>query len=92
MAKTVGVVMTERIVASVIEGHKVAGELRHYPEKQDDEGESGEALIEMPADSLWDLICDQIAALAPAGSGVEAVGVAMPGMIRKRPQLRRRPH
>ncbi len=28
------------------------------------------------------MICDHIAALAPAGSGVEAVGVAMPGMIR----------
>jgi predicted NBD/HSP70 family sugar kinase len=28
------------------------------------------------------MICDHIAELAPAGSGVEAVGVAMPGMIR----------
>lgn len=81
MAKTVGVVMTERIVAGLIEGHKLAGELRHFPEKRDGELED-DALIEMPADSLWETICDHIAALAPKGSGVEAVGVAMPGMIR----------
>lgn len=82
MAKTVGVVMTERIVAGLIDGHKLAGELRHFPAKQDDEAEHGEGLIEMPADSLWEMICDRVAALAPAGSGVEAVGLAMPGMIR----------
>jgi glucokinase len=82
MAKTVGVVMTERIVAGLIEGHKLAGELRHFPEKQDDNAEHGDELIEIPADTLWEMICDHIAALAPSGSGVEAVGVAMPGMIR----------
>ena len=35
MAKTVGVVMTERIVAGLIDGHKLVGELRHFPEKRD---------------------------------------------------------
>jgi glucokinase len=82
MAKTVGVVMTERIVAGLIDGHKLVGELRHFPEKRDLEAESAEELIEIPADSLWEMICDHIAALAPKGSGVVAVGVAMPGMIR----------
>jgi predicted NBD/HSP70 family sugar kinase len=82
MAKTVGVVMTERIVAGLIDDHKVVGELRHYPEKKDEDADDGGGLIEMPADSLWEMICDYVAALAPAGSGVSAVGVAMPGMIR----------
>ncbi|MGC2161033.1 MAG: ROK family protein [Silvibacterium sp.] len=82
MAKTVGVVMTEWVVAGLIDGHKLAGELRHFPEKRDEETENNGALIEMPADALWEMICDHIAALAPAGSGVEAVGLAMPGMIR----------
>ena len=82
MAKTVGVVMTERIVAGLIDGHKLVGDLRHFPEKRDLEAENADELIEIPADSLWDMICDHIAALAPKGSGVEAVGVAMPGMIR----------
>ena len=79
MAKTVGVVMTERIVAGLIDGHKIVGELRHFPEKRDD-AESGEELIEIPADGLWEMICDHIEALAPKGSEVNAVGVAMPGM------------
>jgi glucokinase len=82
MAKTVGVVMTERIVAGLIDGHKLVGELRHFPEKRDHDGETEDVLIDVPADSLWDIICDSIAALAPKGSGVEGVGVAMPGMLR----------
>ncbi len=81
MAKTVGVVMTDRIAAGLIDGHAIAGSLRYFPEPEGGEiDENG--LIEMPAESLWDLICDLVAALAPAGSGVEAVGMAMPGMIR----------
>lgn len=82
MAKAVGVVMTERIVAGLIDDHKLVGEIRHFPEKPDGDSEADDGLVEMPADSLWEMICDQIAALAPAGSGVAAVGVAMPGMIR----------
>jgi predicted NBD/HSP70 family sugar kinase len=82
MAKTVGVVMTERIVAALIDGHQVVGDLRHFPEKKETDADDNGALIEMPADALWDLICSYIAALAPKGSGVTAVGVAMPGMIR----------
>jgi glucokinase len=82
MAKTVGVVMTERIVAGLIDGHRVVGELRHFPEKKELDADENGALIDMPADSLWDVICDLIAALAPKGSGVTAAGVAMPGMIR----------
>jgi glucokinase len=81
MAKTVGVVMTDRIAAGLMDGHKVVGSLRYFPEQK--EGETDEAgLIEMPAESLWELICDMVASLAPAGSGIDAVGVAMPGMIR----------
>ena len=81
MAKTVGVVMTEKVVAGLIEDHKVASEIRHYPvHEHDPEEESG--LIEKPADALAELLCEQIAALAPAGSGVSAVGIAVPGIVR----------
>lgn len=82
MAKTVGVVMTERIVAGLIEEHRISGALQHFPDKTDEEFERDDALVELPADSLWEMICDHIASLAPKGSGVSAVGVAMPGMIR----------
>src|SRR6201997_31451 len=81
MAKTVGVVMTEKVVAGVIEDHKVASEIRHYPaQEHDPEEESG--LIEKPADALAELLCEQIAALAPAGSGINVVGIAVPGIVR----------
>lgn len=80
MAKTVGVVMTHRIVTGLIDGHTVAGELQHFPAEDELEDDAG--LVEMPADALWETICDHIASLAPAGSDIEAVGVAMPGMIR----------
>src|SRR5271166_3901639 len=79
MAKTVGVVMTEKVVAGLIEDHKVVGELRHFPEHSGavhDPDENG-GLIELPADAVAELLCEQIAALAPAGSGVEAAGIAL---------------
>lgn len=82
MAKTVGVVMTEKVVAGLLDDHKVVGDLRQFPEKKELDADENGALVDMPADSLWDFICDYIAALAPKGSGVNAVGVAMPGMIR----------
>jgi len=81
MAKTVGVVMTEKVVAGLIEDHKITGEIRRYPaHEHDPEEESG--LIEMPADALAELLCEHIAALAPAGSGVNAAGIAVPGIVR----------
>jgi glucokinase len=81
MAKTVGVVMTEKVVAGVIEDHKVASEIRHYPaQEHDPEEESG--LVEKPADALAELLSEQIAALAPAGSGINAAGIAVPGIVR----------
>jgi predicted NBD/HSP70 family sugar kinase len=77
--------MTDRVVASLIEDHKVAGQLLRYPAPAagpDAHLDEMDVLIEMPADALCDLICDQIAQLAPAGTSLDAVGVAMPGIIR----------
>jgi glucokinase len=85
MAKTVGIVMTETVVAGLIVDHQIAGGLRRYPEAAPGTVEAGhesDSLIELPADALAELICEQIAVLAPAGSGVETVGVAMPGIVR----------
>ena len=84
MAKTVGVVMTEKVVAGLLENHKVVGEPKRYPEHSAAEHESDQngSLIEMPADALAELLCEHIATLAPAGSGVEAAGIAVPGIVR----------
>jgi glucokinase len=77
MANTIGVVMTTKVVAGLIDNHKLQGSLREFPENLDDTN----GLIEIPADSLCDILCDAIAALAPSASSVAAAGVAMPGYV-----------
>ncbi len=69
--------MTTRVVAGLIEDHKLQGGLREFPENIDDTN----GLIEVPAESLCDIICDAIASLIPAGSTIDAAGVAMPGYV-----------
>ncbi len=77
MSKTVGVVMTTRVVAGLIEDHRVAGGLKEFPENIDDTN----GLIEVPVESLCDIICDAVASLIPSGTSIDAVGVAMPGYL-----------
>jgi glucokinase len=77
MSKTVGAVLTTRVVAGFIEDHKLRGELREFPENIDDTN----GLIEVPAESLCDMICDAIAGLVPKGATIDAAGVALPGYV-----------
>ncbi len=77
MGRSIGVVVSSRIVAGLIEDHKLVGPLHTFPENPDDH----EALLEHPFESLCRLICDQVAAIHPEGK-VDAIGVAIPGIIR----------
>jgi glucokinase len=77
MGRTIGVVMTSRIVAGLVDDHKLAGPLQSFPE----DPEEHDALLDHPADSLCQLIGEQVAALKPEGA-IDAIGVAMPGIIR----------
>ncbi len=77
MSKTVGAVLTTRVVAGFIEDHKLRGELREFPENIDDTN----GLIEVPAESLCDMICVAIAALVPNRAKLDAAGVALPGYM-----------
>ena len=77
MDRTIGVVVSSRIVAGLIEDHKLVGQLGTYPENPDDH----EALLEHPFESLCHLISDQVLALHPEGK-FDAIGVAIPGIIR----------
>ena len=78
MVKTIGVVMTESIRSGFLEDHKVTGAIRRFPENMDESN----GLIEVPGDALGEVICDEIRALIPEGATVDAIGVAMPGIIR----------
>jgi glucokinase len=77
MDRTIGVVVSSRIVAGLIEDHKLVGSLHQFPENPDDH----EALLDHPFDSLCRLICDQVMAIHPEGK-IDAIGVAIPGIIR----------
>jgi glucokinase len=78
MAKTIGVVMTEAIRSGFVEDHKITGNPRRFPENMDEH----EGLIDVPADALSESICDEIKAIIPDGTKIDAIGVAMPGIIR----------
>src|ERR1700753_1823583 len=77
MGRTIGVVVSSRIVAGRSKEHKLGGSLGSYPENPDDH----EALLEHPFESLCHLISDQVLALHPEGK-FDAIGVAIPGIIR----------
>lgn len=76
MANTVGVVVADRVIAGVMEDHKLLDGLKDFPENLDDTN----GLLEVPAENLADILCDAVATLA-AKSKIEAVGVAMPGYV-----------
>ncbi len=78
MRKTAGVLVMEHIAVGVVEGHKVVGPLRRYPEKED----STDALLAMPADKIAESIREQLEAIAK-GEKIHAVGVGVPGVIRE---------
>jgi glucokinase len=77
MSRTIGVVVSSRIVAGFMVDHKLVGPLRSFPENPEDH----EALLEHPFDSLCHLILDQVVALHADGE-IDAIGVAIPGIIR----------
>jgi glucokinase len=78
MAKSIGVVLTDRVTAGLVEDHQLQGELQHFPEAVDENG-----LIEIPKEDLSRLICEAVMALAPKDAAIAAVGIAMPGIVIK---------
>jgi predicted NBD/HSP70 family sugar kinase len=78
MAKSVGVTLSEQVHTGLVVNHKLVGELRRFPEDPEDFG----ALLEMPTDVLVKTICEQVFAATNAEKGIEAVGVAVPGLVK----------
>ncbi|MGB6131415.1 MAG: ROK family protein [Acidobacteriaceae bacterium] len=78
MSNAVGVVMTTRIVAGLVQENRVQGGLREFPENLD----ATNGLIEVPSESLCELLCEAIATLAATSDApVLAAGVAVPGYL-----------
>jgi predicted NBD/HSP70 family sugar kinase len=78
MTTAIGVVMTEHIVAGRMENHQLVGTPVRYP------GDLTEvdALTVLPGGELLEILANQITDLAGKESPVEAIGVAVPGVVR----------
>ena len=83
-AKTVGVIMAERIYAALIVGHKLQGSLLKYPEGAAPENaDEDDSLVEMPTDAIVAAMCTVIVKAARGNeTSLTSVGVALPGLIR----------
>src|SRR5689334_21453299 len=78
MAKIIGVLASERIVAGMVEENRVTGPVRVYPGPDSDV----EGLQGVPAVQIAELIRRQIS-LAGSGTKVDAVGIGFAGIIRE---------
>jgi glucokinase len=78
MAKSIGVILSERISAGLVVDHKLVGEVRRFPEDHDEQ----DGLVELPTDALVQTICEQVVLAANGEKDVAAVGVAVPGLVK----------
>ncbi len=78
MAKTVGVTLSDRVVAGLVVDHKVTGPLYTFPENHEDEY----GLVELHADAIVHALCEQVMKAAGNHKDIGAVGLGLPGLIR----------
>lgn len=78
MAKIVGVTLSERVIAGLVVDHALSGGLRTFPAAHDDEY----ALVEMPAETIVETLCEQVMAAAGKEREIAGVGVGVPGLVR----------
>ena len=78
MAKTIGVILSERISAGLIVDHELVGALRRFPEDHDEQ----DGLVEMHTDALAQTISEQVILAANGTKDIAAVGVAVPGLVK----------
>ncbi len=78
MAKTIGVVLSERVMAGLVVDHQIQGALRAFPASAENES----ALVELHTDGLVKAICQLVVETIDGHKDIGAVGVALPGLIR----------
>jgi predicted NBD/HSP70 family sugar kinase len=75
----IGIVITDHIVAGRLEDQRLTSKLLRFPEDSD----AADALSAIPRGELVDLLASQVAALAEEVHWrVDAIGVAVPGIVR----------
>ncbi len=78
MAKTIGVILSERILCGIVVDYVLQGTPLAFPTDADDES----ALVELHTDLLIETICEQVRKAAGGAQDISAIGVALPGLIR----------
>jgi len=81
---TVGVIMAERLYAGLIVDHKLSGALLSLPPQSvAQDAEDDNSMVEMPAEEVFASICKLVLEAAKGHEdSIQAVGVAVPGLIR----------
>ncbi|HMG02047.1 MAG TPA: ROK family protein [Edaphobacter sp.] len=78
MSKTIGVTLSDGIVAGLVVDHKLEGALRRFPEDLEEK----DALVELHTDALVETICREVVLAANGTKDLDAVGIAVPGLIK----------
>ncbi len=82
MTTAIGVVITDHIVAGRLEDHRLIAKPLRYPDPLDPDA-TVDALAALPPTEIVEILAGQIAALVKTdGPPVEAIGVAVPGIVR----------
>jgi len=79
MAKTIGVVLSDKVSVGLVVDHRLEAPIRSFPENSS-EDESG--LVELHTESLIRTICEQVILAQSGHDDVTAVGIALPGIIK----------
>jgi len=78
MARSVGVTLSEHVLAGLVVDHKLVNGLQRFPKDENDR----EALIDMHTEALVETICDEVLQVANGNKALASVGVAVPGLVR----------
>src|SRR5215475_15293706 len=78
MARSVGVTLSEQVLAGLVVDHKLVGGLQRFPKDENDR----EALIDMHTDALVETICEEVVQVANGDKALASVGVAVPGLVK----------